>query len=54
MNGKNKAKGFAAFLAAAVSLTGCNDYSDGNMKTAEFFAMDTYISISAYGEDGEN
>lgn len=35
-------------------LTGCKSYNEADIKTSEFFAMDTYISISAYGENAEN
>lgn len=35
-------------------LTGCKSYNQADIKTSEFFAMDTYISILAYGENAEN
>lgn len=41
-------------LTAALLLTACNNsYSEGNMNREEFLAMDTYISLSAYGENSE-
>lgn len=39
---------------AAILLAGCKGYNETDIKTSEFFAMDTYISISAYGENAEN
>ena len=53
MKYKRKVKFLAAALAA-ILLTGCKNYSEADIKTTEFFAMDTYISISAYGENAEN
>ena len=52
MKSKNKMK--CVVLAAAVILTGCKSYDEADIKATEFFAMDTYISISAYGEKAEN
>ena len=52
MKSKNKIKCVA--LAALMLLSGCKSYNEADIKTSEFFAMDTYISISAYGEDAEN
>ncbi|MDE6724873.1 MAG: FAD:protein FMN transferase, partial [Ruminiclostridium sp.] len=54
MKSKSKAKCLAAALMAAIVLTGCNSYNEADINTSEFFAMDTYISISAYGEQAEN
>ncbi len=53
MKCQNKIKSTAAFLTAAILLTGCNADSKNDTETADFFAMDTYISISAYGDDAK-
>lgn len=54
MKCQDKIKNTAAFLTAAILLTGCNSESKNDMETADFFAMDTYISISAYGDNCKN
>ena len=50
---KSKSKVRCLALAAAIILTGCKSYNEADIKTTEFFAMDTYISISAYGSDSK-
>lgn len=42
-------------IPAAITFTGCDNIKkpDSPMKVSEFFAMDTYMTISAYGEDAE-
>ncbi|HBH95047.1 MAG TPA: FAD:protein FMN transferase [Ruminococcaceae bacterium] len=52
MSCKNKIKCLGIFSALVTALTGCVG-DGGDMKTSEFFAMDTYISISARGEEAE-
>lgn len=53
MRYKSKAKCLTVTLVA-ILLTGCKGYNQADIKTSEFFAMDTYISISAYGENADN
>ena len=41
-------------LTSALLLAACgNSYNKADMNTEEFLAMDTYISLSAYGENAE-
>lgn len=44
----------ASILTAVLFLTACNNsYNEADMNREEFLAMDTYISLSAYGENSE-
>lgn len=40
----------ALLVMGALFVTGCADISDNNTENADFFAMDTYISLSAAGD----
>ncbi len=40
-------------LTASLILTSCSSYNEADVNKEEFLAMDTYISLSAYGENSE-
>lgn len=46
-------RAFACSLAVMLCLTACSKQSPPTEKTASFFAMDTYITFTAYGEKAE-
>lgn len=53
MKKRNKFLLLPLITAMLAALSGCNSHSAADMNKTEFFAMDTYMSISASGENSE-
>lgn len=45
---------FTCLIAVILFLTGCSKQSESTEKKESFFAMDTYITFTAYGENAES